>query len=867
MDNLRQTIARSTASTKLSVLRDNKRLLDETLRTSQAAQDALSDPWARLHVRTTALQNLHLDNTASLQRLVTDILAFLRVQERYTPHRSDKQLRRWSDRLDQEQALLVRRLEHAVVYADAIEEWLAKDGQQDVKAPPSTGLIPETPTDDLPPLFNQPFDPRTYLVSLDVPPILLDGIASLARRATTFGSGQLKATIHPKKIRSAMRTLSREARVYSADVRKQLVEESGKQMVLEELSGAMTQTWRSIEAWQWPASGIEEKLQTHMNGKQRSFLSIDIVLAIFLQVVGDTWSEFFHRELGDLRENEGWRFQAELEKGPMTPQEVEDVRRQLELINMEDPEGKAARGDPSGDGITTSRRQSLKCNGSRILGSGSGYDSYDAEADSTLADGNDVWAPILDATRPAKAYGDIFRLITTDIVLARHIAPEKDLTVLHGDLQDFGRSVPHDVLLAVLEFFGVPSPWIQFFKTYLRIPILQPDGSVQFSARGTPFGQACSTLVDELLLVVLDIAIASTSGITAHRNHDDFWMWSLVREDMAKAWEVMQDFTARTGLGWNATKTSCTVVRGSAAGGAADIQGLPNRLLRWGVLELQPNGTWQVDAQLVKEQARAAITDISDTSSFLGYIGVVNKYQAYLIRNCGAPTQVNGPEYLETVRVVLAQFEAGVTGPQPLLEWVYDRFLVAFPDKATDEEYDMDDTDQALQVWPLKLGGFGLQDFRPCALAYEKQFGIYPYGETARQPFGPDFQPRERVYEKMQKIWASPALADAFEMSRRSDSALGRWIRSKQDLPPLLSFEAYSKWWIMHGADNLVAIQDATLQVDLEPHQVAIAATQLYGRALEDAFGFDDVVSPELIPTYAILDIESRVKQLFASTA
>jgi hypothetical protein len=178
----------------------------------------------------------------------------------------------------------------------------------------------------------------------------------------------------------------------------------------------------------------------------------------------------------------------------------------------------------------------------------------------------------------------------------------------------------------------------------------------------------------------------------------------------------------------------------------------------------------------------------------------------------------------------------------------------------------MDDTDQALQVWPLKLGGFGLHDFRPCALAYEKQFGIYPPGETARQPFGPDFQPRERVYEKMQKIWASPALSDAFEMSRRSDSALGRWIRSKQDLPPLVSFETYSKWWIMHGPDNLVAIQDATLQVDLEPHQVAIAATQLYGRALEDAFGFDDVVSPELIPTYVILDIESRVKQLFAST-
>lgn len=857
MDNLRSTIARSTASTKLSVLRDNKRFLDDTLRASQAAQDALSDPWARLHARADAIQNLHLAEATSFQRLATDVLAFLRVQERYTTHRSVKQLRQWNERLDEEERLLVRKLAHADVYADAVEDWLAKDAQKDSKNRESSGSTWESPTNDLPPLPAEPFDPQAYLVSLDITPALLDGITALGKRANTFGSGQLKTTIHPRKIRDAMRTLSREARVYSADVRKQLVEESGKPMVLEELSGAMTQTWRSIATWQWPACGIEEKLQTHMNGKQRSFLSIDIVLAIFLQVIGDTWSEFFHQEFRMLRENEGWRFQAELEKGPMTLQEVEDVRRQLELINMEDPDGKSCRGDPAGGGITTSRRQDLKCNGSRILGKGSGYDSYDSEAEPSN-DNNDVWAPILDATRPAKAYGDIFRLVTTDIVLARHIAPEKDLTVLHGDLQDFGRSVPHDVLLAVLKFFGVPPPWIQFFETYLRIPIIQPDGTIRIPTRGTPFGQACSTLVDELLLVVLDIAMASTAGMTAHRNHDDFWMWSLVREDMVKAWEVMQDFTARTGSAWNATKTSCTVVRGSAAGDKVDSRGLPNRLLRWGVLELQPDGTWSVDAQLVKEQADAAITDLQDKApSFLGKIGVINKYQAYLIRNSGAPTQANGPEYLDIVRKVLAQFEERITGGQDIVGWMQDRFLEAFPDK---------DTDEALQIWPLKLGGFGLQSFGPCALAYEKQFGIYPPRASSRQPFGPDFEPRQRVYEKMQKIWSSPALSDAFVMSRRSDSALGRWIRTKRDLPPLVSFEAYSKWWIMHGADNLVAIQDATLQLDLEPSQVANAASQLYGRELKDAFGSDVVVSPELTPTYVILDIESRVKQLFAST-
>lgn len=860
LDNLRYTIARETATTKLSVLRDNLRLLESTILATQADQAADSDPWARLRIKATALRDLHLAESASLQRVAMDALAFLRVQERYATHRSGKEVHRWHSRLEAEQRLLVQKLEHAVVYADTIEKWLDKDSRPRAKEREPSELL-ET-EDDLPPLPAEPFDPREYLTSLDVSPVLLDGITALAQRATTFGSGQLKSTIHPQKIRSAMLTLSRELRVYSSDVRKQLVEECAKQMVLDELSGAMTQTWRSIDSWQWPTSGVKEILQTHMNGKQRSFLSIDIVLAIFLQVVGDTWSEFYHRQLGALRENEGWCFRAELESA-MTAAEEENVRRQLELINMQDPAGQNARGDPLADGIITSRRQSLKANGTRVLGKGAGYEDPEPcyEETDPFGQANDAWTPILDATRPARAYGDIFRLITTDIVLARHVAPDKDLTVLHGDLQDFGKSVPHDVLLAVLQFFGMPPGWIRFFTTYLRIPIVQPDGSVHISTRGTPFGQACSTLLDELLVVVLDIAVASTTGITAHRNHDDFWMWSLVRDDMVKAWQVMQDFTARTGLGWNETKTSCTIVRGRTANVDDDSQGLPDRLLRWGILELQTDGTWKVDAQLVDEQAHAAIVEMGTVRSFLGKIGVVNKYQAYLIRNCGAPTQVNGPEYLEIVRSVLAQFEEHVTGGQDIVEWIQDRFRESFPLKQAA------DAEEALQVWPLKLGGFGLQSFRPCALAYEELLGFDISGHSpGRQPFSTEFESRARVYEKMEKIWSNPALSDAFEISRRSDTSLGRWVRSKQNLPPLVSFETYSRWWIMHGSGNLAAIQDATSQVTLEPSQVASKASQLYRGALEDKFGSDrGVVTPELIPMYVILDIESRVKQLFAT--
>lgn len=859
-DSLRSTIARRTASTKLAVIRSSADSLDQTLRAAQLEQDAISDPWVRLRVKVAAFQNLQLPQTTSLKRVASDAMAFVRTQEGYGIHRSTKQLQRWNDRLDNELGFLKRRMAHAVVYANVVEEWIAKDSHDEGSSlDRDSPALDDSPT-DLPSLPTQRFDPGAYLASHHVPPMLLEGIAALRHRATTFGQGQLKSTIHPQKVQSAMLTLARDVRVYSADVRKQLIEESAKPLVLSELAGALTQTWRSISTWQWPAEGIVQVLQTHMNGKQRAFLQIDIVLAILLQLVGDTWCSFFKAELETLRQNEGWPFRAEME-GVMTAEEEEEVRRHLELINIEDPVGKMRRGQSADSGIIAARREALRTQGAQILGSGyDGASSYDGvEAVSIQAD--EPFASLLDAVRPAKAYGDIFRLITTDIVLARQVAPSSDLTILHGDLQDYGQSVSHDVLLSVLTFFGMPPAWIQWYTTYLRVPLIQPDGSIRISTRGTPFGQACSTLADELLLVILDIALATTTGITAHRNHDDFWLWDLDKEKMERAWQVMRDFTAQTGLGWNETKTSCTVVRGVNDSEVSSTI-LPARGLRWGILELATTGKWQIDPQLIHAQADAAIAEIrgNQARSFLGKIGVVNKYQAYLIRNSGVPTGFNVREYLEIVCQVLVRFEGRITNGIGLDAWLRHVYFESFPDA---EETDVD---EVIRVWPLRLGGFDLHSFSPLALAYEQRSDIADSvsGESKTHT-GLDLGPLPRTYEKMQEIWSSPALSDRFDISRHSEGALGRWIRSKSQLPPLIPLGIYTKWWIMHGSDNLAVIQDATTQINLEASDVAIQAARLCKGLLEEEFGEGEGLVPaELVPNYVILDVEQRVKKLFS---
>ncbi|GHJ90480.1 hypothetical protein NliqN6_6882 [Naganishia liquefaciens] len=859
-DDLRSAIARRTASTKLAVIRSSAESLNQLLRTAQVEQDEISDPWECLCAKATTLKDMQLPQTDRLRRIASDALAFIWTQERYTLKRSTKQLQRWNDRLDEQLRYLKRRMEHAVAFADVIEEFIAKDSHD--RRPPlnrESPVLTVSPL-DLPPLPPQNFDPEAYLTSQNARPELLEGVAALRRRATTFGQGQLKCTIHPQKVKSAMLTLARDARVYSADIRKQLVEESGKPLVLSELAGALTQTWRSISTWQWPAEGVVQVPHTHLNGKQRAFLQIDIVLAILLQLIGDTWSAFYKVELETLRQNEGWPFRAELQ-GAMTAEEEEDVRRQLELINLEDPLGKMRRGQFSDSGIVAARRQAFMKQGSQIFGSAyDGESSYDG-GEAISKQPEDPFASLLDSVRPAKAYGDIFRLITTDIVLARNVAPSSDLTILHGDLQDYGQSVPHDVLLSTLSFFGMPPAWIQWYTTYLRVPLVQSNGTIQISTRGTPFGQSCSTLADELLLVILDIALASTTNITAHRNHDDFWLWDLDREKMEHAWQIMQDFTARTGLGWNGTKTSCTVVKGTNSD-EVTASTLPSRRLRWGILELGANGKWKIDPQLVDEQADAAVSEIQSgqSGSFLGKIGVVNKYQAYLIRNSGAPTGFNVCEYLEIVRQVLTQFEERLTNGMGLDQLLHKLYIESFPNA---EETD---AHEVIRIWPLRLGGFGFQSFAPLALAYKQHSdSTDSVNEENQARAGPDLSPRRRTYEKMQEIWASPALSDTFYNSRHSDGALGRWIRSKSKLPQLVTIDTYAKWWIMHGSLNLAVIQDTTAQISLQAIDVAKQASGLYKALLEEDFGEGEGLVPkDLVPNYAILDVEQRVKKLFS---
>src|SRR5207244_2325294 len=96
------------------------------------------------------------------------------------------------------------------------------------------------------------------------------------------------------------------------------------------------------------------------------------------------------------------------------------------------------------------------------------------------------------------------QFLHAEMQLARAAFPGQPLHVVKIDLQDFYPSIPHDVLLTVLEKVGVPANDLRFFRRFLA-PVLAREGAPPARVRrGVPMGFTLSAALAELLLRFLD---------------------------------------------------------------------------------------------------------------------------------------------------------------------------------------------------------------------------------------------------------------------------------------------------------------------------------------------------------------------------
>ena len=469
-------------------------------------------------------------------------------------------------------------------------------------------------------------------------------------------------------------------------------------------------------------------------------------------------------------------------------------------------------------------------------------------------------------------------MLCTDIRLLQKIDPKAEITAVHLDIKDFGPSLDHSVPLSVFKFFGAPDAWVAWLRTYLGVRVRCKDGSVVTSQRGTPFGLGISSLMNELLLVILDMAIASKTKLHVHRNHDDFWFWSQDQEQVVGAHQVMVHFANLTHLEWNEDKGGCRVV------GADDIklevpQSLPQTPFRWGYLLLQADGSWKVDMKLLETRLIEAEQEMRSAKSFLGRINVWNKYQAFIVRNTALPLRANGSEHLEHVQQVLGEVQTRLTGGSSILTWLQDELSRAFPGRQSSGDQDVPN---AMYLWPLDLGGFELhsQIANIATHIVHMKKADKDKDVEALSPFGASYKVSEerykrfaagwndsKVYYRLGKVAQNPTSSEGAKWASTliAEQTVESWT-SQEAGPRFISLEAFVA---MDAATSAMWLNEYTeLTVD-QSETVPDSAYReivysLYKSSLIDALGQSDQIVPaDLAPKYALLDLQRAVKQLF----
>ncbi len=299
--------------------------------------------------------------------------------------------------------------------------------------------------------------------------------------------------------------------------------------------------------------------------------------------------------------------------------------------------------------------------------------------------------------------------------------------VIYSNFEWFGTSLPHATILTVLEFFGVPTGWLDFFKKWLAAPLrfVDSDNSdgVRLRKRGTPFNHTLSTFCAEAVLYVMDFVVDQASnGLQLYRLHDDLCLLHSDATKCTRAWKEMNTYANLIGLTFNKEKT------GSACVGydKQTIAGLPSGHVRWGMLKFDPSqGRFTIDQTQVDTHIEELRRQLNATKSIVGWINAYNKYLAFFYRNFGGyPARCFGEDHLDDLLKTFAriQFE--------LFKDTGNKSAVAYLQERIAKKFGISDLPEGYFYFPTVTGGLELKNpfIELCSIERQKFKDIFEVG-------------------------------------------------------------------------------------------------------------------------------------------
>lgn len=319
------------------------------------------------------------------------------------------------------------------------------------------------------------------------------------RWADTFASTH--KVFNPTTIRQSIKGLFKEDLL--KDEKKTILQEFEKSdTVLNEIADVLNLRFADIENWSWDApDGLPVEPRRQLNGKYRVMADEvravardvwprmfelterlqDVLQAIFLHQIGVNWAVQFKATWSTLAPNDSRR--PDLWRDTTTlPQEQVERRRYFDptsdyedLLNV----------------ASAQRRQRKEFLLAQLPDSveKSHKNPYDNDDDDDSEDDE----PGEESSSPLKQR--ILRRLATDIITHRSVHGE--VAAAQGDLHWFSPGLPHTTVSAVLRFYGVPSQWLKFFESFLKMPLNVgagldgTAGEVRIRQRGTPIASVC----------------------------------------------------------------------------------------------------------------------------------------------------------------------------------------------------------------------------------------------------------------------------------------------------------------------------------------------------------------------------------------
>jgi hypothetical protein len=621
----------------------------------------------------------------------------------------------WQGRLENELAAGRRRSEFVYLFGALLEEWSREGSANAVLREQSRQEGRRLLTEALAP--GEPNRHAPFLASL------LEGqegaAADLARRVKeTRAKEGAGGSLLNKDLKRIAGDIYKPPRV-----RKEAKDFLSDKELLKELQDALTIFLAELDAWDWPAEGLTVRPLWTRN-KWRLFLDLDLPTACLLEAVGVSWVLIWEEVFGDdpVIERRG-QLQGLLRRNAALAA-IENVRRQLEralqtaFLATPDARGVWDVGethpapeieDYAAQSIVQQRWGQLD----RLRAFRIGVDDYEGDyGHQTLA----------------------LQFLHAEMQLARAAFPDRPLHVVKVDLKDFYASIPHDVLLTVLETVGAPERDRRFVRRFLSPPLSASPGAAPVRMRrGVPMGFTLSGALAELLLRFLDRHIQRRARVRIVRLVDDICLLTPKAEEASAGWSAVAEFCTACGLQINQAKS------GAVCFGGALPAALPSGRPRWGMLELDEKGDWRVQAETFQAHLTQTRERVEAAASLFAKVQQYNANVRFLLNALALGVDL-GEAHRRSAWQAIQTFHGSFFGPSKgIVAGLGEQIRARF-------QADVADFPDGWVYWPLTAGGLGLQN----PLVKAGQYAEAHRERTRREP------PRERPpgWDSQENEWS-----------------------------------------------------------------------------------------------------------------